>query len=130
MSIWISLQQKIALNSGPFSSPCFLHACIHSALSLTPATLECHQLHTWLAQCLFKLIALYDIMCCKWNRKMCYGSWNYGTFQFSFFLFASSSSPVFFYFPCQRTFFCCRNLISSLIRNRDTYYIFYFTIHA
>lgn len=75
------------MHSTPVHSPRLafcMHAFIPLSLSLSTATLECHQLHTWLAQCLFKLIALYDIMCCKWNRKMCYGSWNYGTFQFSF----------------------------------------------
>lgn len=125
MSIWISLQQKIALNSGPFSSPCFLHACIHSALSLTPATLECHQLHTWLAQCLFKLIALYDIMCCKWNRKMCYGSWNYGTFQFSFFLFASSSSPVLFFISLASEHFFAVEISYHHSSETETHIIFF-----
>lgn len=104
-----------------------LSACMHSfrSLSLSTATLECHQLHTWLAQCLFKLIALYDIMCCKWNRKMCYGSWNYGTFQFSFFLFASSLLSFFISLASEHFFLLKK---SHIITHQKQRHILYFIL--
>lgn len=66
----------------------------HLSCLCTPQPLSsCHQLHTWLAQCLFQT---YYCPCalCKWNRKMCYGSWNYGTFQFSIFPFFLKSHII------------------------------------